>query len=312
MRLELRPLRYFVAVVDAGSLSRAAGIVRVAQPALSQQMTQLEDILEAQLLVRSRVGVKPTAAGWALYRHAEAILKMVVDTGAVVSGQGVQVSGRVRLGLPSSIAVVLAAPLLAAVREAYPGIQLELHESPSAYLGPQLLNGRVDLSVLVEGESPAGFALTPLLDETLFFVTRRMANSTRVARPIPISRLAGVPLILTTRATTLRRILDTAFARADIQPSIHAEVSSIPTMLLLVREGVGGTIVPGAAISSTAPDPLLAAHRIEPRIVRRASLCHAQSVPLSAAAEAVRTILLGAVEELLLAGRWLGAEVIGS
>ena len=308
LRLEIRTLRYFVAVVDAGSMSQAASIVGIAQPALSLRMTQLEDIVESQLLVRSRVGVKPTASGWALYRHAEQILKMVLHTGAVISGKGMHLTGRVRLGLPSSIAVVLAAPLLEAVRMAHPGIQLELHESPSAYLGSELLNGRFDLSFVVE--SVPGLSLTPLLDETLFYVTGSSKKAMKKEGPITLSNLADVPLVLTTRSTTLRRVLDTAFARADIQPLVHAEVSSIPTVLLLVLEGVGGAIVPGAAISASHPSLHLSAHAISPPIIRRASLGHALSAPPSAETEAVRKVLVETSKYLIHSKQWLGASFV--
>lgn len=306
-RLEIRQLRYFVAVVDAGSFSQAAGIAGVAQPALSQQIAQLEEIIGAQLLLRSRTGIKPNAQGLALYRHAEAILRMVADSGAVVQGSEGEVHGRVRLGLPSSIAVVLTGPLFAAARARFPGIRLELYESPSSYLAPQLANEQVELSVLVEATERDAVQQIPLVDEALFFVTSTPLPGLAPASPITLDRLADVPLVLTTPATTLRQIINSEFVRASITPVVHAEVSSVFTMLLLASSGAGGGILPGSAISG---HDHLHAYPIEPAIRRRAHLACSRVTPLSTASEHVRTILLDTVAELVNAGRWPGGVLL--
>lgn len=306
-RLEIRQLRYFVAVVDAGSFSQAAGIAGVAQPALSQQIAQLEEIVGAQLLLRSRTGIKPNAQGLALYRHAEAILRMVADAEAVVQGSEGEVHGRVRLGLPSSIAMVLTAPLFAAVRARFPGIRLELHESPSSYLAPQLANEQVELSVLVEAAERDAVQQIPLADELLFFVSRSPLPGVAPGRPIALQNLVDVPLVLTTSATTLRHIINSEFVRASITPAVHAEVSSVFTMLLLAASGAGGGILPGSAISGHEH---LHAYPIEPAVRRRAHLAFSRVTPLSTASQQVRMILLETVAELVNAGRWRGAILL--
>ena len=114
--MELRQLRYFVAIVDHGSLSRAALVLHVAQPALTQQLRQLEDELGAQLLHRSAQGVLCTDAGKVFYEHAQAILKQVADARSAVTQSTTRPSGSVTLGLPHSISGALALPLLMAAR----------------------------------------------------------------------------------------------------------------------------------------------------------------------------------------------------
>jgi LysR family transcriptional regulator, nitrogen assimilation regulatory protein len=121
--MELRQLRYFVAIVDHGSLSRAALVLHVAQPALTQQLRQLEEELGAQLLHRSAQGVVSTDAGKVFYDHAQAILKQVADARSAVT-QSARPSGSVTMGLPHSISGALALPLLTAAREQYPDITL--------------------------------------------------------------------------------------------------------------------------------------------------------------------------------------------
>jgi len=306
-RLEIRQLRYFVAVVDAGSFSRAAGMAGVAQPALSQQIAQLEDIVGAKLLLRSRTGVKPNARGVAMYRHAEAILRLVTDTEGVVQGGDGEVHGRVRLGLPSSIAVVMAGPLFKAVRERLPGVHLELYENPSAYLAPQLANEQVELSVLVEATDRASVRQTPLVEEILFFVSAMPLKGVKPGGPVTLRQLRGTPLVLTTPATTLRQIINAEFLRAEVEPVVHAEVSTVSTMLLLAASCAGGIIVPGSAIAGNGT---MHVHPIAPMIRRRAQLAYSSVTPLSPASEHVRAVLLEASAELVQSGRWPGASLL--
>jgi LysR family transcriptional regulator, nitrogen assimilation regulatory protein len=307
-RLELRQLKYFIAVVDAGSITRASQSVHIAQPALSQQMVQLEDIVGAPLLVRSRLGVKPTPAGEALYRHAQAILRMVGETRSAVSGRGLVVSGRVRLNLPSSIAVVLAAPLMQAVRDRFPEIRLELHESPSAYLAAQLLDERVDLSVLVDLSPRSEIRATSLLDDRVFFVSGTELDDLPSMSNINLATAAMASVIMPTSATTLRQILDREFAEVGVEPRIYGEVSSIPSMITLTEALGVACFVPGAAIREQDAKKLYV-YAIDPPIWRRATLAQSLSRPLSPAAEKVRELLLATVSRLTHKGVWLGSRL---
>lgn len=308
-RLEVRQLRYFVGIVEARSLTRAAALLNIAQPALSQQMAQLEEILGVKLLDRSRLGVQPTQAGHALYGHAQAILRLVGETGDVVAGNGDAISGRVRLALPSSLAMMLAPALLRCVRERHPGIKLEIYESPSGYLAALLLDERVDMSILVEKPTLGTATLVQLLEERLFFVTAASSPADRMDRSISLQEAAEHPLVLTTRATTLRQILDREFEHAGVVPEVYAEVSSIPTMLWLVEDGLGGTIVPGSALARVASNSWLSACAIEPAIRRTATLAISHIASLSLACKAVQAMLVEVAGGLVTARRWPGARI---
>src|SRR3954464_73516 len=170
--MELRQLRYFVAIVDHGSLSRAALVLHVAQPALTQQLRQLEQELGVQLLHRSAQGVLSTDAGKVFYEHAQAILKQVADARSAVTQSTTRPAGAVTLGLPHSISGALALPLLMATRASYPEITLQLTEELSGNLTEQLKSGRVNLAVLFDDGQLAPFASTPLVDEALMFICR--------------------------------------------------------------------------------------------------------------------------------------------
>src|SRR5258708_9672618 len=122
--MEVRQLQYFVAIVDFGSFSKAAVQLRIAQPALSQQMTTLEGELGRQLLVRDSRGVKPTGAGLRLYRHARLILRQLEHLLLEVGDQTLDLAGFVAIGLPTTAQTELAAPLLCRVLLLNPTLNL--------------------------------------------------------------------------------------------------------------------------------------------------------------------------------------------
>lgn len=309
--MELRQLRYFVAVVDSGSVSRAAAIVHVVQPALSQQMSQLEQELEVQLLHRSVRGVKPTPAGQALYLHARQLLKLAEDTRRVVRSSVGEVGGAVKLGLPSSLALVLVGPLIAALEQRFPRVQLEVYESPSSFLAAHLINQQVDLSVLVDDVALSGIHGEPLLEELIYFVQSRRAPVLAAAE-VELPMLAGVPLMLTTQATTLRHLVDRAFLDAGVVPVIKSQASSIQTLLLMVAQGGAGTIVPRSALASHSSGELLQAALITPRLVRRATLAYSRLAYVSPAALCVRDVLREVVEALVSDPGWNSVQPLGA
>lgn len=122
--MDLRQLRYFVKVVECGNITRASQALYIAQPAISQQLLNLERELQMQLLDRSARGVAPTAAGRTLYQHALELLRQADGTPNLLRQDAEVPHGRVSVGMPSSTARMLAIPLARAVRERYPGIVL--------------------------------------------------------------------------------------------------------------------------------------------------------------------------------------------
>src|ERR1700754_1482854 len=129
--MQYRQLHYFVSVVEAGSFSRAASTIHVAQPALSQQIAQLEEQLGVSLLLRSARGVRPTAAGEVLYREASSILKRLQQLpGIVRSGTGVA-EGVVRLGMSSTIMANAPAAFVEECKASLPNVAVRMAVSDS-------------------------------------------------------------------------------------------------------------------------------------------------------------------------------------
>jgi LysR family transcriptional regulator, nitrogen assimilation regulatory protein len=132
--MQFRQLRYFVKIVEAGSFSRAATLIHVAQPALSQQIHELEDRLGVMLLQRSARGVSPTAAGEVLFREATSILHQLDQLPTVVRSTSGEAEGAVKVGLASSTAPILIGPLLERVKTTLPKVNLKISDDDSGTL----------------------------------------------------------------------------------------------------------------------------------------------------------------------------------
>ena len=194
VNVNLRRLQYFVKIVDIGSLTHAADVLHVAQPALSQQLATLEGEVRQQLLLRTKSGVVPTEAGKVLYRHAQLILRQCEQARADMNAAAKNISGAVAVGLaPGTAAAGLALPLLRTVRTRHPGILLYLNETYGTTLSELVMNGRMDLAVLYGGKTAVhGLTFLPLLREQLYVV----GTGSMMAPPaeVPLSMLVDTDL----------------------------------------------------------------------------------------------------------------------
>lgn len=297
--MDLRGMRYFVAIVDHGSLTRAAEVVCVAQPALSQQLAALEAELGVPLVHRGAKGVKPTEAGKTLYRHARTILKQVEIAGADVRVAGADVSGAVAIGLPTTAAAAFGMSLIRAVRERYPRVRLQLFESMSGYISELLNNNRLDFAILFRDTPSRAVEPEPLASESLYLIgtppgaaaggARRRGAKPDGEPTIALKALDGVPLVLPSGSQGLREVVEHSFARAGIALNVVADLDSLPFLLASVREGLACTILPASSVAE--PDTAMPRRLILPELRRTLSLCWPRALPRTAAAEAVADIL---------------------
>jgi LysR family nitrogen assimilation transcriptional regulator len=137
MSVDFTKLKSFVKIVDAGSVSRAASILRTAQPALSQQVAALESHFKHKLLTRSNTGITPTEAGLVLYRHAQMLLKQIEQAKIDIDNSSKSLAGRVSIGLATySTSSALSLPILPSLKQhVRPGLAnvravLEIQQPP--------------------------------------------------------------------------------------------------------------------------------------------------------------------------------------
>ena len=306
--MELRHLRYFVAIVDHGSLSRAALILHVAQPALTQQLRQLEEELGVQLLHRSAQGVLSTDAGKVFYEHAQAILKQVADARSAVAQSAERPSGAVTLGLPHSISGALALPLLMATRAQYPEITLQLTEELTGNLGDQLKSGRLNLAVLLDDGQLGQFDTTPLVEEELQFICRTDAAYGKGEQSLTLQQALATTLILPGLQHGVRPRIEAVARAAGLNVGAVIEINSIAILKSALLADMGATLLPSAPVLDELQRGSLRAQRIgQPAISRTVVLCHSRNIPLTNAAAAISRLVRQVSAQLCVDGLWAGA-----
>lgn len=309
--MELRQLRYFVAIVDHGSLSRAARTLHVAQPALTQQIRQLEEELGVQLLHRSTQGVLATDAGKTFYGHAQAILKQVGDAKSAVVQTAQKPAGTVALGIPQSVSGAFALPLLTAVRATYPEISLQMTEELSGNLIEQLRSGRINLAILFDDGQLTAFASTPLVEEKLMYITRRDSHFAVDGEAITLADALNMPLILPGLQHGVRPRIENVARAAGITISNVIDINSIAILKSALQADMGATILPVAPVLSELESGALVAYPIsDASIARTVCLCASRSIPPTNAAAAVERLILEVTRELCGSARWLGARCL--
>lgn len=235
--MDLKQLEYFVHVAEMGSFTRAATLLRVAQPALSRQVRSLEVELRQPLLDRNGRGVTLTEAGKRLLAHARGILQQVERARDDLEDQRGAATGRLAIALPPSVSRTLTAPLVRAFRERLPRATLSVVEGLSAYALEWLAIGRVDCAVVYNVTPSPAIDLQPLLNERLYLVSARQGRGARQGRPIGLREVAELDLVIPSRPHSMRMLLEAALAAEGCRARVALEIESVPAILELVLQG---------------------------------------------------------------------------
>lgn len=313
--MELRQLRYFLSIVDAQSLSRAAKDLHVAQSALSRQIADLESELAVTLLVRSRTGVVATEAGKVLYEYGRGIAKLVGDARAAVHCASDAPAGSVVLALPQSAAAMLALPLMRAAALRFPNIVLHVNEELTGNMTDHMLRGRVDMAIFTPTMPPRDIVFTPLVEEA--FVLLHAANDALAppAGEVSLEEAVSRPLVLPSQqhGHCTRWIVDAALEAAGRRAQRTAtEINSVYVLKSAVEAGIGPAIMPLGMAQREVEDGRLVAHRIDSAaMVRVLGLCISRHQPETNAKRAIRRLVVDVVRELCESGQWAGARLLG-
>jgi LysR family nitrogen assimilation transcriptional regulator len=305
--MQYRHLHYFVSVVEAGSFSRAASTIHVAQPALSQQIAQLEEQLGVSLLLRSARGVRPTAAGEVFYREASSILKRLQQLPGILRSGAEPAKGIVRLGMSSTFLTTAPMAFMEQCKIDLPQVVLRMAVSDSPTIKRRVSEHELDLGLVLEDEFAPTFARAPLFRQRLFLVRHRAASK---GTPVQLSDLASMPLVLPPAPNMTRTALDQAFAAAKLSPNVVMEIDVVANILTAVRAGVGGSVLPKGDLSDMSGDDLGEPEPIEPPVFLTCSIISSGNFPLTNAAGAVRDLLTKFVETTLHQTQAPGVEWI--
>ncbi len=288
--MDIRNLRYFVEIVEQGSMKRAAESLYVAQPALSQQVKKLEEELGVKLLLRSVRGVAPTAAGEQLLHHARRILEQMNDARLSVQAGPHEPHGSVVLGLPSSISAALSVPLILRMQSVLPKVTLRVVEGTSGFVLEWLRAGQIDLCVLHGVQREPGVTAEPLLHEELYLIESARAPTRK--RSVRFAEVAAMNLILPGRHHGLRDLLDRIAEEHDLKLAPIVEIDAFTQMKALAKLGLGNTILSRAAVAEEVQRGELNAVGIRsPRIERHMYLARASNRTPSQAVRAITDLL---------------------
>lgn len=313
--MDIRKLRYFVQIVESGSLSKAAREVHVAQPALSQQLAALEDEVGKPLLVRSSKGVAPTENGLALYHHARFMIHQLDKALSIARSETPALQGMVSVGLPATTVAALGLRLVKRVRDRYPGILLNVVEGMSGHIADLMRRQQLDLAVLFGGQIISDFPVRPLLVEELFVITRKESRFVAPdARSISIEAVSQIPLILPTGSHGLRQRISAEFENRGLPLNVMVEIDSLALVMSCIREDLGATIKPiGAMMHGDGINSLYRAIPFSNATFRRQNFLYSlPSERISPAALAVATEIGAAAQELIADDTWPGIEPIAT
>lgn len=278
-KINLKQLRSFCKVVEVGNLTKAAEHLHIAQPALGQQIRQLEESLGVPLLVRHSRGVFPTAVGALLFRRAADILQLVAETRRDVAALGGQSREEVTLGLTPSIALLLGSELMLQVRERIPGVFLRLQEDPSFELAEGVESGKLDLALTYEAADRPGVSKIPILQEDLLLLTVPCVSDC-AEETITFAEALTHDLALTSRRDMVRCLVDSVAGRMALQVPLLFEVQSMSALRDIALRGLAACILPyGTVIQDLKAGALSARRIVDPPITRTLYLVRAAGRP---------------------------------
>ncbi|KDU95195.1 LysR substrate-binding domain-containing protein [Komagataeibacter rhaeticus] len=309
--MDIRRLQAFVKIIDLGSISRAADLLNIAQPALSQQLATLESVFKQKLVIRSKSGVTPTTAGSELYRHAQTLTKQF-DRAMVEISQGAgPLVGKVSVGLsPYSAGSTLSVELLRRVRARLPNITLHLTESFDDIYSELIMTGRLDMAV-IHGAGPIkGVIFTPLMKEEFFLLAPHGLEFPQDdAGAVQLVDIKDIALLLPPKHNFVRKSVDMAFLRKQLEPHIVAEIEALSTLQGAIEEGIGSTILPWSVASRIMVPGRSRIYPLRnPVIQEDVSLCIPEIIPETEASVAVRELLIELARAMATSRNWPGTQ----
>ena len=305
--MDIKQLRYFIAIAEEGSLSAAAQRVNVAQPSLSQHVLSLERDLGVKLLERSPRGVSLTQAGEVLLSHAREIVGALENAVEAVRRSGSEPMGDVSFGLPSSVSMVLSVPLAETVRLELPKVRLRAIEAMSGFIQTWLEDLSIDLGILYDVSAVRHLTYRQLMTEDLFFFSAPDAwpFETRAGSAVKLAEVAPVELVLPSKHHGLRTMIDRFTRSQGIQLNVATEMDALSQIKTMVSRGSAYTILaPAAAIEFVERGELIMAPIIEPRMTRPVYLVRNPAKPVTTASREMERLTIEVIHDLVARGIW--------
>ncbi|MEU1301728.1 LysR family transcriptional regulator [Streptomyces shenzhenensis] len=241
--MEIRQLRYFVAVAEEAHFTRAAERMHISQPGISAQIRQLENDLGATLIDRSGRGVALTAVGEVVLAHARSVLASTESLRHAVDEMNGLVRGRLVVGMVTACTVQPLFDALSSFHRAHPGVEISLVEEDSGKLVERVREGGVDLALIgAAHRAPADLDGWQVISEPL--VAAVPVGHPLAARDgVTLAELLTCPIICLPEGTGIRATLDQAAAALGLTPTVALEASAPAAVMNLAERGLGVAVL---------------------------------------------------------------------
>jgi LysR family transcriptional regulator, cyn operon transcriptional activator len=296
--MELRHLRYFLAVAEAGSFSRAADRLGISQPSVSQQMRDLETSLRVSLFQRRGKRILLTSAGLIFQEHAREILRQFESFLQELSSEPQQLRGAIHLGVVPILNVALVPQLLGLFAASYPGINIMVDEISSTEIETALEEGRMDVGLgFVTRYSPNLRYERLCTDEFALIVSK--AHPWWKRRKIAFAELHQQRLLQLTGSFVMRHMTDEICRKHQVRPRTVAEISSIETLLRSISTLKGAALMPKIALRGREGLKLKAIQLQGKHLGVEIGLLRLSDSPLNSAVGAFTTLAKSAVPKII-------------
>ncbi len=242
--VEIRHLRYFLAVAQTENFTRAAERLRISQPSISEQITQLERILRTPLFRRVGKRVFLTEAGTAFRKSAEVVLRKLDDACASVSDIAALLRGHIDIGVIPALHMAWIPAVLGAMAHKYPGVTIGVQELASSFVETEIEAGRLDLGFGLMTRNSPNIRYERLVSQPFSLIVPADAPQFSAAKAIALDQIEGQRLVLLPDSFDMRRAADAVLLHARVHPRIAFEIDSIDSVLSTVVQAGIPTLLP--------------------------------------------------------------------
>ena len=305
--MELDQLKTFLTVAELGTFSRAAIRLSSTQPMLSRKIKLLELELGTELFHRTGRGVVLSEGGKLLEQYARGILDTAESAKTAIQALGASPVGQVTIGMPSSIATVLAIELVQEFRRAFPNVSLKVMEGYSGHVLEWLTTARLDVAVLYDTPNLKGKTLRtdPILSDELFLIGSPKDPSRIGNGPVQSARLAEIPLVLPSRPHGIRILVDEAMDHNGLRANVQMEIDAMHSMIALAESGLGYTVLSYSSVRDLVIAKRVRIWRIvEPVITRSLVITTTNQRPSTKPGRDLTRIFQELINSHVRDGRW--------
>jgi len=301
--ITLRQLEAFVAVARHGNYTKASSAIGLSQPALTMRIRDLENMLSIRLFDRTTRSVQLTSAGKEFLTESERLLQrfdaLVSDAKALANRE----RGRVVIASLPSLACRLVAPAMARFKRSFPRITMKVYDGGAGSVTHRVRVREADFGLSERPDSGSEFEFTPLIRDG-FSVLFRKDHPLARRRLVKLSRLADYPFLAMSPGTGIRRDIDAAAAKANVNLNIICEIEQLNTLQAMIEAGIGISAAPELAAAMVRFGSVISRPLSSPDLKRELGIVTCRNEALSPAADSFRQVVMAEI-----ASHWDGLVI---